>query len=210
MDHWINRPPTPTEFAGIRLVRVPPNKTIEAIATSETLIGCNTHFAHRRTQPCNGPDCSLCLDGVPARWHGYISIFSTRSRTHAVLELTSLAAQPIADYQDRHGTLRGAQITATRIGNRPNAPVSVSICPCDVDLRTLPRPVCLQKFLTVLWNLETQSKDRQADPHPGPNIRNIPDRLPPEHLPQHTQLNDNFDVDDTTADTHHASGNGDS
>jgi hypothetical protein len=121
-NNWQNRPPEPTEFAGIRLVRVGPGKSIEAIITCDHLIGANTHFAHRRTQPCTGPDCSLCRDAVPARWHGYLSIWSTRNRSQAVLELTALAAVPVADYDDRKGGLRGALITATHRCTLPSRP----------------------------------------------------------------------------------------
>jgi hypothetical protein len=171
MDNWTDQPPAPTQFAGIRLIRVPPGKTIEGLITSTHLVGRDTHFAHRRTQPCTGPDCSLCADAVPARWHGFIGIWSTRSRTQAVLELTALAAAPVADYAARHGSLRGATIQATRAGNRPNSPVTVTIAPTDTDLRQLPREIAIKRFLCLLWSIDEPCEPEQNDPTPEPNIR---------------------------------------
>ena len=176
---WQNRPPAPTEFAGVRLYRVPPGKSVEAIITCEHMIGAVTHFAHRRTQPCTGPDCSLCIDGVPGRWHGYLSVWSTRNRTQHVLELTALAAFPVAKYDDRQSSLRGATINASRMGNRPNSPVTCSIAPTDLDLRTLPRAINLERFLMTLWSMREKSQDGEEKPPPGQNIRNTVRADPP-------------------------------
>jgi len=188
MPIWVNKPPDPTEFAGLRLLRVPPAKSLEGIVTSHHLVGAFTHFAHRRTQPCSGHDCSLCADAVPSRWHGYISIWSTRTRTQAVLELTALAAAPVADYDARQGTLRGATIVATRQGNRPNSPVTVTISPTDIDLRQIPRPIVLEKFLSVLWSIPLDPPTELPDPPAGQTIRNALQADPPASSADRSQF----------------------
>jgi hypothetical protein len=193
MENWKNRPPAPNEFGGIRLLRVPKAKTLELLITSDHLIGCDTHFSHRRTIPCTGPNCPLCLDGSPARWHGYVSICSTRQNAQAVLELTALAAQPVIDYQDRHGSLRGARLKAMRVGNHDNSPVNCSLEPSDVDLRTLPAAVHLENFLTVIWHLDKPNGNGQEKPHPGPNIRNTGGTHPPGSPAQPSPLPDEED-----------------
>lgn len=184
MHNWKNRPPAPNEFGGIRLIRVPKGKTLELIITSNVLVGADTHFTQRRTVPCDGPSCAYCLDGSPTRWHGYVSICSTRLTSQAVLELTSLAAQPIIDYQDRHGSLRGARLRATRVGNHDNSPVHCSLEPADIDLRTLPTPVHLENFLSVIWHLDGQPSNSNGKPPRGPNTRNTPDADTPPRTPQ--------------------------
>lgn len=171
-DIWINRPPAPTEFAGIRLGRVQPGRDFEGIVTCEHLVGANTHFAKRRTQPCTGPDCPWCADAIPAHWHGYLSVWSTRHRTQHVLELTALAAVSVADYDDKKGSLRGAMILARRTGNRPNSPVSVTISATDSDLRLLPRGVNVKKFLCTLWSIPFDPETERSKPPAGQNIRN--------------------------------------
>lgn len=183
MDDWINRPPAPTEFAGIRLIRVATAKTLEAIITCDHLVGRNTHFAKRRTQPCTGPDCPWCADATPAHWHGYLSVLSTRNRTQLVLELTALAAGPVADYDDKKGSLRGAMLVAQRTGNRPNSPVQATISPSDADLRTLPRSVNLKKFLCALWSIPYESEHVRPETPIRPNIRNTHEADPPASPP---------------------------
>jgi len=176
---WKDRPPAPTEFGGIRLGRVQPGKDYEAIITSESMAGHDTHWWKRRTVPCTAPDCTACCEGTPARWHGYLSVFSTRTRIHSVLELTSLAAASVAEYEDRHGTLRGALLSASRLGNRPNSPVHVTIVPFDGDLRTLPRSIDLRRFLETIWSVKPNREDEQDEPPRGQNIRNTIRADPP-------------------------------
>lgn len=176
---WINRPPTPTEFAGLRLIRVGTAKQFEAIITSEQLTGCITHFWKRRTTPCSAPDCPACRDAVPGRWHGYLSVLCTRTRTHFVLELTALAAVPVAEFADAKGSLRGAMIVATRLGNKANGPVQCTVSPSSADLRTLPRAVHMEKFLRTIWNLDTKREDVGPKPPRGQNIRNTLPADPP-------------------------------
>jgi hypothetical protein len=174
---WRDRPPAPTEFAGIRIGRVQKGKDYEAIITSEAMVGHNTHWYKRRTIPCTAPDCAACCEATPARWHGYLSVWSTRTRIHNVLELTALAAASVAEYADRHGSLRGALLRASRIGNRDNSPVSVTITPHDCDLRTVPRQVDLRRFLETLWSAKTNHDEPTENP-------------PPEKKPRKTLLAD--------------------
>lgn len=168
-DLWENDPPAPTEFAGLRLIRVGTARELECVITSDALTGRQTHFWKRRTTPCTGPDCPACIDAVPARWHGYVSAISSRTKAQFVLELTALAAHPIAEYLKRKGTLRGAMLVARRIGSKPNSPVTCVISPCDCDLRTLPRAVHMKKFLCTVWNLAFDDAPTEAttpdEPH---------------------------------------------
>jgi hypothetical protein len=175
---WKDTPPKPNEFAGIRIIRVPQSKSIHGIITCQSLKGHDTHYAHRRTQPCTGATCPLCLDGNVPRWHGYISIVNPATRHHVVLELTALAATPIHEFATRGNALRGAEITATRLGNRPNSPVEIQISAADIDHANLPPPVNLVAFLEHLWHeKQPTEKPNQTDPtksngaaHNGANI----------------------------------------
>jgi hypothetical protein len=167
MPIWQNEPPEPSDFAGIRIFRVAASATTTGFCTSSRITGCATHYAHRRTQPCEGAGCKICETHGPARWHGWIGLATIKSRYVAVLELTALAAQPLADYLLRHGSLRGALISASRIGNRSNSPVQCRIEPSDTDLRTLPPEIDMQRFLTTLWNPDSR-RHTQPDLNPEP------------------------------------------
>jgi hypothetical protein len=191
MIQWTDQPPDPGEFAGIRLIRVPPKSIFEGVVTSPTLQGCPTHYAERRTQPCTGDACRHCLAGHLPRWLAYLSIQSQRTRAHVVLELTALAAGPIAEFAKRHATIRGTYLTAERTGARPNAPVHVNIRPHDSDQRILPPPVDLKRFFALLWHLTDTPTDSVAEPHQGPNIRNSYDTDPPGPIPEPANSNGN-------------------
>ncbi len=184
MGDWQDRPPPPREFAGLRLTRVPKSKSLAGIITCDHMVGRNTHFEHRRTVPCTGDDCLLCADKNPKRWHGYVSICSSRSTTQIVLELTDLASQPVIAWYDRRGTLRGTRIVAERKGNFDNSPVTCTLEVTDVDLRTLPESPDLRRFLKMLWKLPTESGNGQDIPAPRPNIRNTLESDPPGSTPQ--------------------------
>ena len=173
MGNWQDRPPPPREFAGLRLTRVAKSKSITGIITCDEMVGRNTHFEHRRTVPCAGDACELCLERNQKRWHGYVSICSTRSTTQIILELTDLASQPIIEWFDRRGSLRGTRIIAERKGNFDNSPVSCTLEINDVDLRTLPASPDLRRFLQMLWKLPPENGNEKDLTAPRPNIRNI-------------------------------------
>lgn len=185
---WKNKPPAPTEFAGVRLIRVATGKDFEGIITSNGLVGHDTHWWKRRTVPCTSPDCAACCDGTPARWHGYISVYCTRNHAHYVLEMTSLAAAAVDDFAERHGDLRGSLIRAARQGNRPNSPVAIAVYAHDSDLRTLPRAINLEHFLETIWSLKPNRDDPGEKPPAGQNIRNTLLSDPPTSSSEPLQL----------------------
>lgn len=178
MGNWQDRPPPPREFAGLRLTRVAKSKAITGIITCHEMVGRNTHFQHRRTVPCTGDTCDLCLEKNQNRWHGYVSLCSTRSTTQIILELTDLASQPIIAWYDRRGSLRGTRIIAERKGNFDNSPVSCTLEINDVDLRTLPESPDLRRFLTMLWKLPPENGQGDGSTAPTP-----PERKPAETNP---------------------------
>jgi len=173
MPTWHDTPPEPSDFAGIRLLRAPTGGWLGGTITSDKLKGTYTHYSHRRTQAHANENCELCLCGDVPRWHGYLSFLNPVTHSHAVLELTAISAQVVADYQQRHGSIRGALITAKRRGNRPNGTVEIEIKPQDKDLRTLPAPVDLGAFLDHLWCAE---KNPSAIPN---RSRQTPNRIMP-------------------------------
>jgi len=163
MSDWDDNPPGPTEFAGIRLIRVPKGTIMQGVITSTTMVGRYTHFVRRRTIPHFDADCPECLSGSEARWHGYISIWAPTGHAHSVLELTALAAAPVKDFLDRHGSLRGAEIYAKRMGNAANSPVQVTVNAADWDLRKIPQPVDLRAFLCTIWRIPLEGKETGED-----------------------------------------------
>ncbi len=63
MPTWSHEPPQDPRGQSFEIVRAPIGQPLTAIVTSDHLVGCYTHFWKRRTIPCEGSGCRLCLDG---------------------------------------------------------------------------------------------------------------------------------------------------
>jgi hypothetical protein len=172
MSDWNDQPPSPAEFAGVRLIRVPKGTVLQGIITCDRMVGRFTHFVRRRTVPHVEKDCPECLNGSEPRWHGYISVWAPTGHAHSVLELTALAAAPVQDFQDRHGSLRGAEIYARRLGNAPNGPVQTTVNAADHDLRKIPQAVNLRAFLCTIWRIPL---DNEPSPPPANRMSKLLD-----------------------------------
>lgn len=150
---WSNRPPEGSSHPSFPLMRAPSKGNLQAYVISDDLVGLPTHFAQHRTMPCEGNGCKHCAEGYSWRWHGYLAILSPRTHAKAILELTAQACEPIADYRDAHGTLRGALIEVWRPSQKPNGRVAVRLAPADLRGRQLPDPPHLETVLCHIWGI---------------------------------------------------------
>jgi len=153
MPNWTRRPPADDDAHGIRLRRTPCGGQILAIVTSHDLIGCNTHFYRNRTVPCEAPDCQACNEGLPWRYHAYLSAVDAKTNEHFLFEMTPAAAEVFSDYFERHETLRGCLFKAHRSSPHPNGRVLISATPADLSTRTLPKEPNITKLLCYVWNV---------------------------------------------------------
>jgi hypothetical protein len=153
MIPYTNRPPENPSGHGLDLVRTPPAKKLVAAFTTPELIGCATHFYGGRTVPCSGDDCAAHADGVPWRWHGYVGAYNPAIDYHFLFEMTAQAAEPIVNWFDQYGTLRGAQFTAVRHGQRANGRVKIQVKSLDLIKYPIPDAPDVPRLLAVIWNL---------------------------------------------------------
>lgn len=153
MIPFSDRPPQETSGYNFDIVRCPASGKLRAAITSETLVGCPTHFFRGHTVPCSGADCSACAEGLPWRWHGYVTIFTSATHFHQLLELTAPPAEALAAYRQTHGTLRGCEIILNRTSPRPNGRVRIQTKPLDLTQMSLPSPPDLRLILATMWNL---------------------------------------------------------
>lgn len=153
MPTFSDRPPADPRGPSFQIVRTPTGKPLVAIVTSENLVGCYTHFYKRRTIPCERGDCEPCRQGIPFRWHAYLSAYLSGSHLHCLFECTAQAAERFVEYREAHGTLRGCQFTASRMSYAPNARIVITTKPADLGRITLPKPPHIPNVLAILWNL---------------------------------------------------------
>lgn len=153
MPSWSNQlPPTPTHH-GYTLKRTPVDRPLKAVATSEDLAVCLTHFWGGRTTPCEKPECPACNAQSPTRAHVYLSALEQATHEHFIFECTSTAALPFAEWLSYHRTLRGCYFTAFRPKRRRNAKVEILCKPIDLAKINLPHPPDLRLAMAVIWQL---------------------------------------------------------
>jgi len=153
MPAWSNRPPENPKGPSLPIARCPTNGQWQGTITCHDLLGTNTHFYKGRTVPCQQPNCEPCCDGVPWRWHGYLTAINDKSGLHYLFEVPAAAAETIADFATQHGTLRGARFRATRLGAARNGRVIIEIKQGDPNsIPRIPVPDIVQ-LLTKLWDI---------------------------------------------------------
>ncbi len=155
MPIWSDTPPSDEERFSYRIVRTPPDKSLQAIVTSGSIEGCPTHYAHSRTIPCEGLDtCKLCEAGHSWRWHGYVSAVLITTMEHVLFEFTATASDTFKTFHGVNGTLRGCSYTAWRPSKKPNGRVVISCKHADTARVTLPPPPNIRKILCHIWNIQ--------------------------------------------------------
>lgn len=184
MPLFSNAPPADQTPHNYDLVRCPPAGKIVACITCPDLVGCPTHFYRGHTIPCEPPLCAACQEGLPWRWHGYVTIYTDKSHFHQLFELTAPAAEPLTAYREQHGTLRGCVLTASRISPRPNGRVRITTRTADLTNIVLPEPPDLRLILATLWNMPELAQEIRGTiknhPRFNPKSQSL---LPDDHGP---------------------------
>jgi hypothetical protein len=155
MPTWSTIPPPDEAPYAFRIVRTPAKGTLSAVATATEVTGSNTHFAHNRTLPCEGPDqCKLCAEGYSWRWHGYLSAVLTATLEHVLFEFTAAASDTFQNYYLLHVNMRGCWFAAHRPSGRPNGRVVITCKYADPQRMRLPDPPDVRAILCHIWNVK--------------------------------------------------------
>lgn len=170
MPNWTNDLPSSTKRLGFELRRTPADRPIRAIATSNDLHICWTHFWGGRTIPCEKPDCEACHAMSPSRAHCYLSAMDPATRDHFIFESTAGAAQPFADWIATYGTLRGCYFQAVRPKRRRNSKVEIICKPADLTKITLPAPPDIPIAMCTIWQIPGASVQSAGDSSSSPMI----------------------------------------
>jgi len=158
-------PPIGSTKSPYRLLRTPSKGTLHIWITSDTLLGCWTHYYGGRTVPCSGDACDACSAGSSMRWHGYLSAIDAKDSEPILFELTASAAEQALAYRAKHGTLRGCDCLASRVSPRPNARVRLRMKPLDLSNTDLPKPLTIIPALCHIWGVP--ATDAQVSPSRG-------------------------------------------
>lgn len=150
-------PPSDPRGNSLQLKRCPTSRPLKGIITCKDVLGTATHFYHGRTLPCDSETCPACGEGLPWRWHGYISLYLPKAKQHILFELTAQACEPLKAYREANGSLRGCILLARRANAAPNARVLISTSTADQEEFPLPPEPCILDALSIIWNISRSS-----------------------------------------------------
>lgn len=154
MLKFTNEAPVDPRGNCLPLKRTPTGRPIKGIITCHDLAGTPTHYFHGRTIPCDSEKCPACDEGVPWRWHGYVSLYLPTSHHHVLFEFTAKPSEVLKTYRLAYGTLRGCILTARRANLAPNARVIMTTERADMERLALPEPPNIVQALAIIWNIE--------------------------------------------------------
>jgi len=182
MPLWSKDVPSHTRGPAFPLKRTPTGKGIIAIVTSDDLVGCDTHWWGGHTVPCEGPECDACKNGIPFRWHGYLTALDTSTHLHFIFEMTAQAADSFKDFRKAHGSLRGCLFEAKRLRSAHNSRVCIRCKPADLREQHLPQPPEITKCMAIIWNLPDTDVQVSGLLKEAPRIRHLPAAIPDQIL----------------------------
>lgn len=172
MPQWTDKPPTTPRGPGLPLRRTPQAQKLQAIVTTDNLIGCPTHYFRSRTIPCEQPNCEPCNQGFSWRWHGYLAALDPCTHEHFLFEFTAQAADAFRAYRDRYGTLRGCLFQARRLSANRNGRVLIQTKPANLEHVHLPPEPDIKSALCHIWNIPRPDahEERLTKGHPRLDI----------------------------------------
>lgn len=159
-------PPADQLRAAYRIIRTPTGGELQMLVLSNQIHGHDCHYYQGRTRPHTAPTCEPCELGTPYRWQGYLAVMMTRTRDLALFEFTAASAAPLVEDFESNRTLRGVQVRASRVNQRPNGRVILSVSRGDIALYAAPPAPDVEEILARIWQvprLLAHEAQRQAE-----------------------------------------------
>jgi len=150
---WTDRPSREDGQGNYRLLRVGRSGTVRGIIISHNLVGTGLHYWKGKSTPCNQSTCEACKEGHTARWYGYIALWSAKTDSIGICEITDGCADDVDRYRARHSTIRGAELLLTRQGQRPNGRILANLTPGSIADERLPSAPDVIKILMKIWGM---------------------------------------------------------
>lgn len=166
------------------IVRVKAGKAIMGVMLGHDVVGAYTHWWGGRTVPCNGPDCSPCSKNVELRWHGYLPLYSLKTRDTSIVEFTEACVEVIDRWFSEHRTLRGCVIEIHRPGAKANGELRAKVYDGPLAKAVLPESPQVEEILMRMWGQTALKKRKQAAAAAGESVHIS------KLLPGQTQLPD--------------------
>lgn len=158
--YFSSRPTAEEGGARVSIVRTPAGRSMSMIVLSHDAVGVYTHYYRGLTRPCMGGGCEACEHDSSMRWHGYLGVQGMKSGDLGVFEFTAPGADACDQFLKLHGTLRGAQLIASRAGQRENSRIVLRFSTSDRAPLLLPAAPDVRQFLFRLWSVTSPKEQR--------------------------------------------------
>lgn len=153
MSIFTTEPPYRKSALNIPIMRVGAKGKFGGYSLAAEMLGCKIHY-HGRSVPCTlDPGCPLCkIDNVP-RWIGYVPVWQPKLARPQLLELPTAAAEYLQQWIQRHGSLKGKLLVASRPGGRVNSRVKLDVETHDTSGLNMPGEPNVKAALCLIWQL---------------------------------------------------------
>jgi hypothetical protein len=137
------------------IFRAKPGRDTKMVIWSDDLFGCRTHWWTGRTIPCKRSGCEACTAGKVSRFNGWVFAKLVATEEKVIFEFTPPAALFLDSVFEEFGSLRGAQIIATRKGDRANAMVHVRCVGREKNWKNIPNPPDIVPVMCRIWGVSS-------------------------------------------------------
>lgn len=149
--------PHRAQAPNLTLIRTRAGTTNKGVCLSRDVLGAEVHYCGR-TVPHVEPaeDCDGCKAKRQKRWEGYIAAWNPSGGKIVLLTITAGAADAFEAYAALHGSIRGAMVTLSRPGGRPNGRIVAELQPSGIASTRLPDEPDLFAVVANIWGLDEQ------------------------------------------------------
>jgi hypothetical protein len=153
-NEWPEKPRSNELGGNFRIIRTQASGETKGIIISAKHVGAETHYWRGRTVKCTREECEACLSGLEPRWHGHLWLYAPGTGETVIWEYPDKTHTAIEQYLGQYGSLRGASLTARRVGNKPNGRVYAALVQSARDVNSLPAEPDMVATLSRMWELK--------------------------------------------------------
>lgn len=158
---WADRPdPDRRPFYEIRSPT--PDRDVQTVVLSQSVLGVYTHHFNRRTRPClgNREACEGCDLKYDRRWKGYLACWERSIGRLELVEITQEAFLRCPGFHVKDGSLRGMVLRLARAGASKNARVTATLTKATWPVGVLPAAFDVKAALERVWFTDHKPLER--------------------------------------------------
>lgn len=139
-----------------------PDRDVQTVVLSQSVLGVYTHHFNRRTRPClgNRETCEGCDLRYDRRWKGYLACWDRSKGRLELVEITQEAFLRCPPFHTEEGKLRGLVLRLARAGASKNARVVATLQKATWPPGALPPAFDIKAALERVWFTDHKPLER--------------------------------------------------